>query len=140
LRGARHRPPVDAAPRAGRGLVSACRGESRSRAFWIFIAKNTTATDRIFTSGPPLLYVHADRIGAVREANIIDEMLGSYAGASDDEKLRPLREQLLRNRPRVVFMDPENAHRKTRHNKPLIQPLLDQQGFAKINEQLYLRP
>jgi hypothetical protein len=104
-----------------------------------FIAKNTTPADRIFTSGPPILYVQADRISAVRETNIIDEILGSYDGATDEEKFGPLREQLLRNRPKVVFMDPENGHRKKRHNQTLILPFLAEQGYQKINDQLYLR-
>jgi hypothetical protein len=105
-----------------------------------FIRQNTTPADRIFTTGPPLLYPKADRISAVRESNIIDEILGSYEGDTDEEKLRPIREQLERNRPKVVVLDPEHVARKGRHYRTLMMPFLTEHNYQKIRENLYLRP
>ncbi len=105
-----------------------------------FIRQNTTPADRIFTTGPPLLYPKADRISAVRESNIIDEILGSYEGDTDEEKLRPIREQLERNRPKVVVLDPEHVWRKGRHYRTLMMPFLTAHSYQKIRENLYLRP
>jgi hypothetical protein len=105
-----------------------------------FIKKNTVPTDRIFTSGPPTLYPEVDRVSAVRESNIIDEILGSYEGNTDEERLRPIYQQLVRNRPKVVILDPENAHRKPRHMKALLIPFLTQYKYKKVTDFIYLRP
>ncbi len=105
-----------------------------------FIARNTKPSDRIFTTGTPQLYARADRVSAVRETNIIDEILPSYEGATDEERLRPLYQQLVRNRPAVVFLDPENEWRKGRHLQTLVWPFLERFHYRKINDRLYVRP
>ena len=105
-----------------------------------FIKKNTVPSDRIFTSGPPALYPEVDRVSAVRESNIIDEILGSYEGKTDEERLRPIYQELVRNRPKVVILDPENANRKARHMKTLMIPFLTQYKYKKITDFIYLRP
>jgi hypothetical protein len=105
-----------------------------------FITSHTVPSDRIFTTGTPQLYPQTDRISAVRETNIIDEILGSYEGATDEEKLRPIYEQLVTNKPKVVFLDPENEHRKGRHLRVLMRPFLAEFNYQKINDRLYLRP
>jgi hypothetical protein len=105
-----------------------------------FIRANTTANDRILTTGTPMLYVVADRVGAVRETNFTDELLGSYDGETDEERLRPLREQLRRNHPKVVFLDPEHQPRKRRHYQALVMPFLAELRYRKVNDQLYVLP
>jgi hypothetical protein len=105
-----------------------------------FIKDHTKPTDRIFTTGPPVLYPQADRVSAVRETNIIDEILGSYEGKTDEEKLRPIYQQLAKNKPVVVVLDPENASRKRRHMKSLIIPFLTDFKYKRIDEYIYLRP
>jgi hypothetical protein len=104
-----------------------------------FIEQNTVPSDRIFTSGPPILYAQADRVSAVRESNIIDEILPSYDGSTDQERLRPVYEQLVKNQPKVVFLDPEHGWRKNRHYQTLILPYLKEFNYQKISEILYLR-
>jgi hypothetical protein len=104
------------------------------------IKRNTTPADRIFTSGPPVLYPEANRISAVRESNIIDEILGSYEGKTDEERLRPIYDQLVKNRPKVVVLDPENLHRKPRHYKALLMPFLKEFKYKKVAEDVYVRP
>ena len=105
-----------------------------------FIAANTTPDDRILTTGTPMLYVVTDRVGGVRESNFTDEILGYYDGDTDVDKLRPLREQLLRTRPKVVFLDPTHERRKRRHHDALLAPFLAELGYRKINDKLYVRP
>jgi len=105
-----------------------------------FIKRNTKPTDRIFTTGPPVLYPEADRISAVRESNIIDEILGSYEGNTDEERLRPIYQQLVKNRPKVIVLDSENLYRKKRHIKSLMIPFLAEFKYQKINLNLYVRP
>ncbi|HTQ05959.1 MAG TPA: hypothetical protein VMI54_18990 [Polyangiaceae bacterium] len=105
-----------------------------------FIAAHTTPQDRIFTTGTPQLYARSDRISAARETNIIDEILPSYEGDTDEERLRPLYEELVKNRPKVVFLDPENEHRKGRHLRTLLYPFLERFHYRAVNPRLYLRP
>jgi hypothetical protein len=105
-----------------------------------FIRKNTVPSDRIFTTGPPVIYPQTNRVSAVRESNIIDEILGSYDGKTDEERLRPIYLQLVKNKPKVVLLDPENGHRKVRHMRALLIPFLNEFKYQRINEYLYLRP
>jgi hypothetical protein len=105
-----------------------------------FIQQNTTPTDRIFTTGTPLLYAKADRISAARESGIIDDLLGSYDGTTDEERLRPIRQQLDRNRPKVVVLDPEHVWLKGRTYRALVLPFLAELKYQKVRENLYLRP
>ncbi len=105
-----------------------------------FIEQNSSPSDRIFTTGPPILYAQADRVSATRESNIIDEILGSYDGATDEERLRPIYQELVKNKPKVVFLDPEHGERKGRHNRVLVMPYLAEFKYKKINDNLYLRP
>jgi hypothetical protein len=105
-----------------------------------FIQQNTTPADRIFTTGPPLLYAKADRISAVRESNIIDEIIGSYDGATDEERLGPIRQELDRNRPKIVVLDPEHVWHKSRTYRTLVMPFLADLRYQKVRENLYLRP
>jgi hypothetical protein len=104
-----------------------------------FIRTNSTPDDKIFTTGPPGLYVYADRVAAVRESSIIDELVPAMPGKTDVEKLRPLYEQLVRNQPKIVFLDPEHGHRKYRHLAAAITPFLTEFKYTKVNEMLYLR-
>ena len=105
-----------------------------------FIKTNTTPSDRIFTTGPPILYPQADRSSAARESCYVDPILGSYDGMSDAEKLRPIYRQLVKNKPKVVFMDPIYGQMKGRTNEALLRPFLTEFKYKKINDQLYLRP
>jgi hypothetical protein len=105
-----------------------------------FIRTHTGPQDKIFTTGPPGVYVYTDRLAAVRESTIVDEVLPSLPGATDAEKLRPLYEELVRNKPKVVFLDPERINRKRRHYEAAIMPFLKEYNYTKVNETLYLRP
>jgi len=87
-----------------------------------------------------MLYVVTDRIGGVRESNFTDEILGYYDGESDEEKLQGLRDQLRRNPPKVVFLDPAHERRKRRHFKALLGPFLTEGGYRQVNPHLYVRP
>jgi hypothetical protein len=105
-----------------------------------FIATHTKPTDRIFTTGTPQLYARADRLGATVQTNFTDEVIGAYEGATDDERMRPLREQLIKNMPKVVFLDPEQDSRKVRHTRLLVLPFLRDYNYERINDRLYFKP
>jgi hypothetical protein len=105
-----------------------------------FIASHTGPNDRIFTTGTPQLYAQADRVSAVVQTNIIDEIILSYEGSTDEERLRPIYEQLVKNKPKVVFVDPEHEDRKSRHLRTLVYPFLHEFHYQAINPRLYLRP
>jgi hypothetical protein len=87
-----------------------------------------------------MLYVYTDRRNAAREGTIIDEILGSYPGTTDEEKLRPIREELVQNMPKIVVLDPERAERKRRHMNALVTPFLTDFHYRREGEYVYVRP
>jgi hypothetical protein len=112
-----------------------------------FIWSHTTVNDRIFTTGPPGLYVAVDRRPATNGYPLIDEVLPALPGNTDAEKLRPVYDQLVRGRPKIVFLDPElsgttrvSAYRKHRIMAAAITPFLTDYKYVKVNEYIYERP
>ena len=112
-----------------------------------FIRKNSAPTDRIFTSGPPGLYVAADRRPATDGSPVLDELLPAMPGDTDTEKLQPFYTQLSRVRPKIVFLDPEiigvirvGANRKRRYMATAIMPFLAEYKYVKVTDYLYKRP
>jgi hypothetical protein len=110
------------------------------RGITTLIAENTTPADRIFTTGPPLLYAETDRVSAVRESNFLDEFLASLDGATDEDKVRPFYLQLERNKPKIVFLDPEHEDRKVRINRSLVLPFVTAFAYKKLADGVYVRP
>ncbi|HMI84750.1 MAG TPA: hypothetical protein VK550_11705 [Polyangiaceae bacterium] len=104
-----------------------------------FIRANSTPEDKIFTTGPPGLYVHVERLAAIRGCTIIDELIPAMPGETDEEKLRPLYNELVKGQPKIVFLDPEHGPRKLRHMAAAITPFLNTFNYKKVNETLYLR-
>jgi hypothetical protein len=105
-----------------------------------FIESNTQPSDRIFTTGPPGLYMFVNRLSAVRESSILDDFMLYFPGSTDEEKVRHIREQLVRNQPKVIIVDPENAHRKVRYMNALINPFLTEFGYKRVGNYFYMRP
>jgi hypothetical protein len=112
-----------------------------------FIRHNSTANDRIFTTGPAGLYVAVDRRPGNNWSQVFDELLPGMPGKTDAEKLRPLYDQLVRGRPKIVFLDPElsgttrvSASRKRRIMAGAITPFLTDYKYVKASEYFYLRP
>jgi hypothetical protein len=105
-----------------------------------FVEKNSTPADRLLTTGPPFIYVYTNRRSAIREGNVIDEILGVYDGDTDEEKLRPIHDELAAHPPKIVFLDPERADRKRRHLATLIMPFLKELNYRKVSEYIYVLP
>jgi hypothetical protein len=104
------------------------------------IKKYTTPADRIVTSGNPILYVQTNRLNGIRESNLLDPILGYYLGNTDEEKLRPLYDELVRSRPKIVVLDPSYAQARPRHQHALWGPFLTNYHYTKLTDQIYLRP
>jgi hypothetical protein len=104
-----------------------------------FILANSTPQDKIFTTGPPGLYVIVDRLAAIRGCTIIDELIPAMPGETDEEKLRPLYDELVKGQPKIVFLDPEHGNRKVRHLAAAIMPFLSTFHYKKVSDALYLR-
>ena len=98
--------------------------------------------DRIWNLGDPLLYVFSDRLNAVREGIVADEMIQFNPGATDEERLKGQREELMANPPKLVIFgdDPIGYTRKQRYLAALITPFLKEKGYTQLSEKLYLRP
>ncbi|MDB4979843.1 MAG: hypothetical protein JWM82_595, partial [Myxococcales bacterium] len=104
------------------------------------IAKYTTPADNIVTTGPPLLYMQVDRKNGVKESTIMDEALGFYQGDTDEQRLSGVRAELELNMPKIVVLDPENEHRKVRHNRALMMPFLNAHRYTEVSPHVWLRP
>ncbi len=105
-----------------------------------FVAENSAPTDRIFTTGPPLLYMHVNRLSALRESSVIDEFLAYYPGNTDVERVAHLRAELEKNLPKIVILDQENVGRKRRHMTALINPFLTAHHYKRVGPYFYVRP
>jgi hypothetical protein len=105
-----------------------------------FIAENSTPADRIFTTGPPGLYIVTDRIAATRTSSVTDEIIASFPGNTDQEKLRPLYEDLATRLPKIVVLDPEHGDRKRRYLAAAIYPFLEDFHYRKVRPEIYERP
>jgi hypothetical protein len=105
-----------------------------------YIAKNTKPGDRIFTTGPPGLYVQANRMNATRESGHIDAVLYGYPGKTDEERLSGLRAQLEKNMPKVVIFDGLYESYREKHTNLLLLPFLRAHGYKKESENFWIRP
>jgi hypothetical protein len=104
------------------------------------ITDNSAPGDRIFTTGNPYLYVQTQRLGATRYSTFDDEIMAYYPGTTDEEKLKPIYDELVRSRPALVYVDPERPQRRVRNMKALVTPFLTDNHYVKLNENLYRRP
>jgi hypothetical protein len=105
-----------------------------------FIRDTTLPTDHIWTLGPPSLYPYTDRMSATRESGWTDELLVAYDGETDVERLAPVRAELERNRPAVIYLDPEHGNRKGRIVSALVLPFLRDYGYRQVEPLLFVRP
>jgi hypothetical protein len=105
-----------------------------------FVKKSTSPNDTIFSDGSPALYVLTDRRPSIREVCLLDELIPAGAGKTDEERLAPLRAELLARPPKVVYFGPEFASRKKRTRNALWVPFLRDQHYQRISDELYLRP
>jgi hypothetical protein len=104
------------------------------------IRQHTTPEDRIVTNGNPALYFQVDRLAGVRESNFLDPILGYYVGATDKEKLRPVYDEMLKSRPKIIVLDPSFDYARARHHAGLWAPFLADQHYKKLTDNVYLRP
>jgi hypothetical protein len=105
-----------------------------------FVAKNSSPTDTILTTGPPLLYMYVRRRSALRESSLIDEFITYYPGSTDVERVSHLRAQLVKNRPKIVILDPEHGDRKQRHMDALLKPFFADFGYQRVGPYFWVRP
>jgi hypothetical protein len=105
-----------------------------------YIANHTRPNDRIWTTGPPGLYVQADRVSATRECGHLDAVMYGYPGKTDEERLSGLKAQLERHMPKVVVLDPSNESYKQKHLSLLVMPFLTSHGYKLDGDRIWLRP
>jgi hypothetical protein len=103
------------------------------------IRKYTKPSDRIVTNGNPILYVQVNRLAGVRESNFLDPILSYYVGDTDEEKLRPVYEEMMKSRPKIVVLDPSFLHARGRHYEALWKPFLANNHYKQLTDNVYLR-
>jgi hypothetical protein len=105
-----------------------------------FVARNSQPTDKIFTSGPPLLYVLTNRLHGSRYSAYIDEVLATLPGTTDEERLADRRANLVRSMPKIMVLDPEHGPRKSRHNAALFMPFIREFNYQQVGPHYFVRP
>jgi hypothetical protein len=105
-----------------------------------FIQENSGPNDTIFTSGLPSLYTQSNRRHAVREGVFVDYFLDLYPGATDRERAAPFYRELVANRPKIVVIEPKRAETRQRYAAALWMPFIEEYGYRKVEEGIYLRP
>jgi hypothetical protein len=103
------------------------------------IRKHTKPHDRIVTNGNPILYVQVNRLAGVRESNFLDPILGYYIGDTDVDKLRPVYEEMMKSRPKIVVLDPSYMNARSRHYEALWKPFLENNHYKQLTASVYLR-
>jgi len=105
-----------------------------------FVKDNSAPTDAIFTTGLPAIYVHTNRRHATREGIFFDSWLTLYPGATNEEKVKPIYDELVGSRPKIIVIEPYLAEQRVIHMRLLVTPFMEKFGYKKVKDNLYLRP
>jgi hypothetical protein len=105
-----------------------------------FVIAHSALTDRVVTTGPPGVYFMSNRLNAVRESTFMDEILPSRPGETDVEKVQGWRDDLLKNKPKIIILDPERLGRKVRLTRALFTPFIAEFHYKKVEPYYYVRP
>lgn len=105
-----------------------------------FIKQNSVPSDTVFSTGWPGIYVESNRRHAVKEDTFFDAFLGLYPGSTDEERLAPVYQELVKSRPKVIYIEPFLEEKRVRHMNALVLPFIRAFGYKQINDHLYLRP
>lgn len=105
-----------------------------------FVKQNSAPTDTIFSTGWPGIYVDSDRRHAVKESTFFDAFIDLYPGSTDEERLAPLYQELVKSRPKVIYIEPFLDYKRVRHMNALVLPFVRAFKYKQVNPRLYLRP
>jgi hypothetical protein len=104
-----------------------------------YITRNTAPDDYILATQPGL-YFFAQRKSALTYNSFLDEVIGTYPGSTDEERLARLLAQIRAHRPKIIYVYPELAARMVRHSQAVIQPLLQEGKYEQVQDHLYRLP
>jgi len=105
-----------------------------------FVRSHSADTDYVLVTGDPAINVMADRRApSVGPNAFLDELLVTYPGLTDQEKLAPLRAELQRTMPKIVYLDPDREYRRARFMNTAIRPFLDANGYREVRSHMWMR-
>jgi hypothetical protein len=104
------------------------------------VKARTRPDDTILSDVSPALYVLTGRRPALRETCLVDELIDERGGRTDEQRLAPLRAQLLLHKPKALYLAPALTARKQRIRRALIDPFIRAFKYRLIGADLYLRP
>ncbi len=106
-----------------------------------FVKANTAPDDTIFTTAIPTIYYETGRRHAVHEPIFHDAFLPLFPGSDDKSRLKPLYDELVANRPKIMIIDPgSNFGKQARFREALWMPFIENFSYKKIDEWRYIRP
>ena len=96
-----------------------------------FVEENSAPSDTVFSTGWPGIYVDSNRRNAVKESTFFDAFLTLYPGNTDEERLAPMYQELVKSRPKVIYLEPELDYKRVRHLNALILPFIRTFGYQE---------
>jgi hypothetical protein len=104
-----------------------------------YVVHNTAPDDYILATQAGL-YFFAGRKSALTYNSFLDEVIATYPGANDDERLARLRAQIELHRPKIIYVYPAYLDRMKRHLDALVYPVVREGHYITVQDGLYVRP
>jgi hypothetical protein len=104
-----------------------------------YVVHNTAPSDYILATQPGL-YFFAKRKSALTYNSFLDEVIPTYPGTSDDDRLARLRAQIEEHHPKVIYIYPAYMERMKRHLDTLIYPVVHEGHYVSVQDGLWVRP
>jgi hypothetical protein len=104
-----------------------------------YVVHNSAPSDYILATQPGL-YFFAERKSALTYNSFLDEVIPTYPGTSDDDRLARLRAQIESHHPKIIYIYPAYFERMKRHLDALIYPIVRENHYVTVQDGLYLRP
>lgn len=104
-----------------------------------YVVHNSSPSDYILATQPGL-YFFAQRKSALTYNSFLDEVIPTYPGTNDDDRLARLRAQIESHHPKIIYVYPAYFERMRRHLDALINPIVRDGHYVTVQDGLYLRP
>ena len=104
-----------------------------------YITQNTRPSDYILSTAPGV-YFYTKRKSALTYNSFLDDVIETFPGKTDEERIARMRAQLQKHMPKVVYIEPQYPARDTRTLAELVMPFIQDNGYTLVQPQVYQRP
>lgn len=101
------------------------------------VSELTLPTDYILSLGTPFAYVATDRLNPLPSNIFVDEWVNYYPGATDEERLAPMRRGLEAHVPKIIYAPATFAGRQSRFMRALFQQFILEHGYRQVAPEIW---